>query len=791
MNATTRRWARPPLWDTTQPPHLAVPALVLRWVHSGGRFRRRAFYAVLIWQLVGIFVLSVAAPVFAAPNDNGGTTNNGGGSSSTSAPAGNKSKDPNPADTSMFGWISIKDSSNIPIADYFIAVDQGSAFSLIPGNGDKKANIALAPILELEYGIIKITVQFGIWVIIYGLSLKWLSFIAAPFNKLGSATEHITTSMPLLLLALTIAGGIAALAFMRGHHGKAAYQVGSAIVITGLMASFFAHPVAQLVGPDGYLAKARDVGVTISQGLADSTAESPAGEPSTINRLGTSLADGFLRTPTQLLNFNASADKLGCKEVWNKGIRSHDRDKLKDDIATCGKAGKDMKFAADHLTGDRLASAAFIQLLASILLIFGCYLIGKMALLTVLALINALMLPVVGTLGVIAGVCQGMAFKCLCNIGLSLVKLSLTVIYAGAYTALLGSMLNNTTIGSPTQTLVFCVLLLVIAIIASRRLEVGLRQGHSSALNFLTRGGPTEMPKPQVPSVVKSTATMALHAGAAALGVPPHVSGLAVAAGKNMRQRGRGPNQMPAGAPTGPSAPDPSTQQQWWDQQNQWYGAQQQWYAQQQSQSQYFYSGSDATTQPIPVINPNAPEPDPGRTAPSVSHYIQQAPPLHPAVASALNAMPQQIQPAASMPAESMAAPASSDHNAPRRSPRRAPASAPVPADVPRRPQAGSPASAGDRPRRAPAANPVSAAVLAGPTDPSDPDGQLDSAPAGQSARQGLPFWSPEYVRYGPEGRPQSVTEQRQRYPHLCGARTTRGDYCINPAGSCPHHPRT
>ena len=40
-----------------------------------------------------------------------------------------------------------------------------------------------------------------------------------------------------------------------------------------------------------------------------------------------------------------------------------------------------MKAAADHLTGDRLASAAFIELLASILLIFGCYLIGKMALL--------------------------------------------------------------------------------------------------------------------------------------------------------------------------------------------------------------------------------------------------------------------------------------------------------------------------------------------------------------------------------------------------------------------------
>ena len=137
MSTPARLWNRPLLWDTSCPPHLALTGMVLRWVHSGSRWRTRIVYALLIWHLVGFFVLVVAGPALAAPNTD------------TPAPK------PNPADTSMFGWIDVKDSSGIPVSDYFIAVDQGNAFSVLPGVGDeaKSANIALAPILELEYGL--------------------------------------------------------------------------------------------------------------------------------------------------------------------------------------------------------------------------------------------------------------------------------------------------------------------------------------------------------------------------------------------------------------------------------------------------------------------------------------------------------------------------------------------------------------------------------------------------------------------------------------------------------------
>lgn len=619
---------RPLSWDTTCPPHLAVAGLLLRWVHSGSRWRVRIFYGLLIWQLAGIFLLVIAGPALADP--------------AGAQPGGEK---PNPADTSMFGWIDVKDSSDIPVSQYFIAVDQGNAFSVIPGvNNDKKANIALAPILELEYGLIKITCQIALWIIGYGLSFKWMNFIARPFQKLGEATESLTNSTALLVLALTLAGGVAAFSVVRGRHSKAAYQVGSALVITALMGSIFAQPVAQLLGENGYLSKARDVGISISSGITDGTGVSPAGSEASINKLQTSLADGFLRTPTQLLNFNANVDKNGCKGVWNTGIRNGDRDKLKDNIEKCGASGKKMKYAADHLTGDRLASAAAIEFLAGILLLFGCFLIGKIVLTTVIALTNAILLPVVGTLGVVAGGLQGMAFKCLCNIGLALIKLPLTVVYAGAYASLLGSMLKVD--GNPVQILLLATVLLVIAIVAFRRIDAGLKNSHGNVLSFLNRGGGSpELPKTTTPTLLKRTGALALQAGGAALGVPPSLTGLAIGAGRGVHNKlsSSKAHKLPA-----TQSAQEQERQQWWAQQHQWYGAQYQWWATNQASENAPTPVGSGPSSPLPA----PPADGPSSSAPRVNEILREAPPMHPYVASAVGAMPQQIQPVISLPPE-------------------------------------------------------------------------------------------------------------------------------------------
>ena len=651
MTTMARLRPRPLLWDTSCPPHLAAAQLVLRWVHSGSRWRARIAYALLIWHVIGFFVLAVAEPALADPTTT--TTNSGASSTNSSSDA----PPPSPADTSMFGWIDVKDSSGIPVSAYFIAVDQGNALSVIPGvNSDKKANIALAPILELEYGLFKITCQIALWVIGYGLSFKWMDFIARPFAMLGDATGNLTHNIGILALALALAGGVAAFWVVRGHMSKAAYQIGSAIVITALMAGLFAHPISALVGSDGYLAKARDVGISISSGITHGAAASPAGDQPSINELQTSLADGFVRRPTQILNFNAQADANGCKGVWDSGIRSGDRNKLKDTIEKCGTAGKRMKYAADHLTGDRLASAGFMLLLAAILLAFGCYLIGKIVLAVVIALSNAIMLPIVGTLGVVAGGLQGTAFKCLSNIAIAVIKIPLTVIYAGAYAALLGNMLDVK--GNPIQVLLLSAVLLIVAVFAFRRIEAGLKNSHGNILSFLNRGGGSaELPKPPPSTLARRGTALAMQAGGAALGVPPSLTGLAIGAGRAARHRLRGTGR---GAHLAATRSHNQQQQQqaaaqyqhdanqWWHHQaSQWWQAQQDPTSAQHQQP----ITPDGSAAPIPT-SPPQPAPDSqSPPPPRVTEYIREAPPMHPHVAAAVGAMPQQMQTAASLPA--------------------------------------------------------------------------------------------------------------------------------------------
>ncbi|CPV66095.1 hypothetical protein [Mycobacteroides abscessus] len=601
----------------SHPPHLVLAGIILRWVHSGSRWRARLFYGLIIWQLVGLFLMVVAGPAFAAPDtDSGGNT---------------------AADPSVLGWMDIKDSSNIPVADYFIAIDHGNAVSLFTG-GDKKVNLGIAPLLEAEYGLIKITVLIGLWIIDYGLSFEWMDYIATPFAKLGQAMEGFTSSIGIIGLFLTLAGGVAAIAIVRGHFSRATYQIVSAIIICTLMTTVLAHPVAELIGSDGYLAKARDIGMAASSGLAQGTGGSPTDSASARTKLQHSLADSFARKPTQIINFNTIVDKTSCKGVWETGIRGKNPDKLKDSIAKCNK---DMKYAADHLSGDRIGTALLIWVMALVLLVFAAGLLGKVVLSVFLALINAIIFIIVGLGGTVAGPLQTTAYKCLCNIGLAILMIPVTVIYAGAYCSLLNSMLEVG--GSPVRVMMLATLMLVIALLAFRRINAGLKQGQGNVLSWISQGGrelPNAQPSRAVQAAkhgVRRTSALAITAGAAALGVPPTITGLARHAGKGVRNAIKAPKTA-------------ATQN---NQSNNNYNQ----YLKAHSYSQYANAygqytnayGQWANTQngnntPAPAQAPVT------GTRVTVMQQIQHLPPLHPAVATAVGAAPHRVSPTTSMP---------------------------------------------------------------------------------------------------------------------------------------------
>lgn len=618
---------RPMTWDlANHPAHLAVAGMFLRWIHSGSRWRARIFYTLVIWQLVGMFLVVLAIPALGDPGGAGAGSTGAGGETGSSAGTH--------ADPSALGWMTsygVKDSSGIPISDYFIAVDKGNAINLLSG-GDKKNNLALAPILEIEYGIFKITNQVALWILGYGLSFKWLDFIASPFLKLGEAMENFTHSIGLISLALVIAAGIAALAIVRGHISKAAYQVVSALVAVALMTTVFAHPVGMLLGSDGYLAKARDVGISVADGLTSSTGGSAAGDQPQITKLQAALADSFVRKPTQILNFNQVADNAGCKSVWEAGIRGKNPDKLKDAIAKCGGNGKDMKYAADHLTGDRLATAALLTLLSLMLLAFGCYLVGKIVLSVILALTNAVILVVVGLGGTMVGPLQASAFKCAVNLGMAVLMIPVTVAYAGAYSSLLSNMLNVD--GNPVQILILATVLLVLSVIAFRRITSGLKSGRSSALNFLNRHNTSPAPAQTPNRALQTLKLAALTTAGAAVGVPPSVSGLAYKAGRSLKAS----FQKPKVASGDQKVSTDSVKQ---------YQENYKQYLENYAGAMELHNQAAAANQPAVQHQTASAPAQPPSNRPRVA---VQAPPLHPVIAEAIGARPQRPSAVASMP---------------------------------------------------------------------------------------------------------------------------------------------
>lgn len=128
--------------------------------------------------------------------------------------------------------------------------------------------------------------------------------------------------------------------------------------------------------------------------------------------------------------------------------------------------------------------------------------------------------------------------------------------------------------------------------------------------------------------------------------MPPSLTGLAIGAGRGVRNKVSPPkaHKLPA-----TQSPEDQAQQQWWAQQHQWYGAQYQWWATNQHDSADaaapVTTSASGPSSPLPAPPADAPP-----SAPRVHDVLREAPPMHPYVASAVGAMPQQIQQASSLP---------------------------------------------------------------------------------------------------------------------------------------------
>ena len=386
------------------------PAVPLRWC-----WRHRAITAVIA---VGLVLLIVgAARAWADPGTGG------------SADAGNV----------LISWMGIKDSDGVPVAKYTLTLNEGG--------WDDPASTMFANVASIAYEIYLCVTATALWLIKFVLSFEWMSLFTVPFQTIGRGVDSAMDRFGLAATALAVLAIVVVCTVLAGRTAKAFSNIAMGMLMIGVAATIFANSLGELVGPDGLLAKGRDTGLEIATSVSDG-AMSKQGDGANVDQMVSRLADRFLRSPTQMINFGAVADSISrkCREAWSKGINNERGDKLKDDIKGCdSEKGEAMHQKSMGNPAAILVPLNICGFLALFLVAFACYFVWHVVKAAVQAMLYAALAPPAFAIGVIPGGPQTFAWKTVLDCAMAYAAMVIYTAAFGAYNVILDQVFKEST----------------------------------------------------------------------------------------------------------------------------------------------------------------------------------------------------------------------------------------------------------------------------------------------------------------------------------------------------------
>jgi hypothetical protein len=377
-----------------------TPAVLLRWCG-----RHRILTAVL---LIGLVLLLVGAGTASADPTGAATVKDGG--------------------DVLISWMGIKDSHGVPVAKYTLTLNKGSV--------DNPEYGVFAALDSFDYEVFLCLTATGLWLIKFVLKFEWLEVFTAPFRSIGDGVNNAMDRYGLAATALAVLAIIVVCTVLAGRTAKAYSHIAMGLLMVGVGATIFAHPLAELVGPDGMLAKGRDTGMQIAGTVSGGK---DIKDP---DQLVASLADRFLRSPTQMINFGQVSDSISrkCADAWSNGIKHDHGDSLKDDMYGCDDQGKDGTAMHDKTMANPagiLAALLLSQMLGAFLIAFACYFVWHVVRAAVHAMLFAALAPPALAAGVIPGGPQTFAWKTILDCLMAFAAMIVYTAAFGAYNAIL------------------------------------------------------------------------------------------------------------------------------------------------------------------------------------------------------------------------------------------------------------------------------------------------------------------------------------------------------------------
>ena len=399
------------------------PAAVLRWC-----WRHRLITAVIA---VGLLLLIVGAAHAWADPGTGATSDSG---------------------NVLVSWMGIKDSDGVPVAKYSLTLNEGG--------WDDPASTMFAKVASIAYEIYLCVTTSALWLIKFVLSFEWMSLFTVPFQTIGRGVDDAMDRFGLAATALAVLAIVVVCTVLAGRTAKAFSNIAMGMLMIGVAATIFANPLGELVGPEGLLAQGRDTGLEIATSVSDG-AMSKRGDGANVDQMVSRLADRFLRSPTQMINFGEVADSISrkCREAWSKGIDSERGDKLKDDIKGCdSKKGEAMHQKSMGNPAAILVPLSICAFLAMFLVAFACYFVWHVVKAAVQAMLYAALAPPAFAIGVIPGGPQTFAWKTVLDCAMAYAAMVIYTAAFGAYNVILDQVFKESK--NPIQSIFMTALVL-------------------------------------------------------------------------------------------------------------------------------------------------------------------------------------------------------------------------------------------------------------------------------------------------------------------------------------------
>jgi hypothetical protein len=386
--------------------------------------------------------------------------------------------------SAALGWTGLRDTGGVPIGYYFLslvsvreaATNNGQEVSMIDPStwmpwmaaAMERAvdNATAAWWLGMIAGTFIFIMAAALWFLRFALSTGWLVAIATFGLPLYNAVSALVSSMMLGPIAITICVIVAGYHILRGHPGRGWAMLGTAIVLTVLLATVFSDPIGDLYSEHGLLALGRGTGLEIAQAAIGAPFASGASLDAKLDALMSHVVTAGVRHPLQVLNFGMVVDDIGgCRQAWSAATMAAggvDGDGPAHAMTTCG-APQALAYA--QRLGGSDATIGLALLVVAIVVAFFYFYVGLSVMLVgIKSLYFGILVGPSFLLGMM-GVGRALAFAkhCGTELFMHVIQLMVFEVYLAVSAIGLTWVLTTDALGASTATAIPRVLIMAVA----------------------------------------------------------------------------------------------------------------------------------------------------------------------------------------------------------------------------------------------------------------------------------------------------------------------------------------